>query len=66
MIKPIHTPIESISFHAKPLPKTVTIVSKNGKDVIKDEFVGYHYQKTPFFELIRDMLAGLSDMFGRF
>lgn len=66
MINPIHSPLESISFHAKPLPKTVTIITKNGKDLIKDEFVGCHCMRTPFLEMVRDLLAGLSNKLGSF
>jgi len=52
MIQPIHSPSKSISFKAKPLPKTVIITSKNGKDIIKDEFVGYYYKRKPILDYV--------------
>lgn len=66
MIQPIHSPSKSISFQAKPLPKTVIITSKNGKDIIKDEFVGYYYQRKPFLELALDIINSLADILNRF
>jgi len=36
----------------KILPKTIIVINKNGKDIIKDEFVGYYVRQPNFIELI--------------
>ena len=40
--------------------------TKNGKDIIKDEFVGYYYQRKPFLELALDIINSLADILNRF
>lgn len=59
MLTVSHSP-RSISFESKKIPpKTVTIIHKNGRDVIKDEFVGYHVKRPSLLEVIRDLLENL-------
>ena len=42
-----------ISSQNKKMPlKTVTVINKNGKDIIKDEFVGNYVRQPNFIELI--------------
>lgn len=40
-------------------PKTVTIVHKNGRDVIKDEFVGFYVQRPNIVEVINNFFENL-------
>jgi hypothetical protein len=43
-------------FKAKRLPqKTITIVHKDGRDFVKDEFVGYHAVRPSMFELVKSL-----------
>ncbi len=59
MLSVSHSP-RKISFQSKKIPpKTVTIVQKNGRDIIKDEFVGFHIRKPNFIEFIRDIFENL-------
>lgn len=45
------------SFQTGKVPqKTVTLTNKNGKDVIKDEFVGYYVKRPNFIEMIMELL----------
>lgn len=48
------------SFTSRNIPqKTITIVHKNGKDFIKDEFIGFHVQRPNFFEVLKDLFDNL-------
>lgn len=48
------------SFTSRNIPqKTVTIVHKNGKDFIKDEFIGFHVQRPSLFEVLKNLFDDL-------
>ena len=59
MLKISHSP-QATSFQAKKIPeKTITIVHKNGRDVIKDEFIGSYVQRPNFYEILKGLLEDL-------
>lgn len=39
--------------------KTVTIIHKNGRDVIKDEFIGFHVHRPSLLEILNDIFEDL-------
>lgn len=65
MLKISHSP-QKISFQAKNIPqKTVTIIRKNGKDIVKDEFVGFHAVRPNFLEVVRDLFESFFDLLSK-
>ncbi len=51
---------QKTSFTSRKIPpKTVIISNKNGKDIIKDEFIGFHVQRPSLFEVLKDLFDNL-------
>lgn len=54
-----HSP-QRTSFQARKIPpKTLTIINKNGRDILKDEFVGFHVIRPSLLEVLKNLFDDL-------
>ncbi len=59
MLTVLNSP-QKTTFQARKIPsKRVTIIHKNGRDVIKDEFVGFHVVRPNLFSILKSILDDL-------
>ena len=50
------------AFQAKIPERTVTIISKDGKDYISSDFIGYHARRESIVELVFQISSGIESL----